>query len=64
MPTYPKMVVFLLLGRSDGAIQMMEQNPPSFNAQVYADPLFDPVRDDPRFERLVELGLRREVDLP
>jgi len=34
------------------------------NFRIYADPIFDPARDDPqRFERIVERALEHSVDL-
>lgn len=35
----------------------------SFDSMVFADPLFDPVRDDPRFEEPVQRKLDVDLDV-
>lgn len=57
------MMLHLLLDRTEPALNLMEQLTPSFRTHVFADPVFDPVRNNPRFKLLVERGLGRNVDM-
>ena len=62
-PDREKLTLLLMIGDTDHSLSLIEQLM-SFDSEVYADPLFDPVRADPRFEQIVERSLRHEVDLP
>lgn len=57
--------ILSLAGQSGPTLDMLEHHVTGIlNFRVYADPIFDPARDDPqRFERIVERALRHSVDL-
>ena len=50
----------LVMNQREAALDHIELD---FTWAVFADPLFDPVRGDPRFEQIVERELRHDVDL-
>ena len=54
-------VILLMLGRELEAYPLLEKIPTIFWQQLYWDPVFDPVRDTPRFQQLlVKLGCAAE----
>ncbi|NBC65839.1 MAG: hypothetical protein GVY07_09330 [Bacteroidetes bacterium] len=63
--TFPgkKMHLMLLLGQNDEALSLIDKVIMPFNVASFADPMFDPVRDDSRFEQMVERGLGVDVDV-
>lgn len=62
VPLGKKMILYLFLGYDVKALDLIE-NMMSFDSVVYADPIFDAVREDPRFKQLVEQNLERDVEL-
>ena len=61
-PAREKLTLLLLVEEAEQALDLIDQLM-SFDSEVYADPLFDPVRDHPRFEQFVEKRLGRDMDL-
>ena len=54
-------VILLMLGREAEAYPLLEKFPTIFWQQLYWEPAFDPVRDTPRFQQLLEkLGCAAE----
>lgn len=52
------------LGRFDEALPFLERTPSSVRRRLYWDPIWDPWRDDPRFQQLmVKLGCVEEYKL-
>jgi hypothetical protein len=56
------MHLMLLLGRNDEALSLIDKIM-SFDSVGFVNPIFDPVRDDPRFEQMVERKLGVDVDV-
>ncbi|MBI5771430.1 MAG: TIR domain-containing protein [Verrucomicrobia bacterium] len=47
-------VILLMRGDTDQALRLLETTPTIFQQQLYWDPVFDSVRDTPRFRQLLE----------
>jgi len=47
-------VILLMLGREEEAYPLLEKFPTIFWQQLYWEPAFDPMRDTPRFQQLLE----------
>ncbi len=52
--TYASGVILLMLGQAEKAFPLLERVPPIFLQQIYWEPVFDSVRDTPRFRQLLE----------
>ncbi|MDR8391872.1 hypothetical protein NC796_12005 [Aliifodinibius sp. S!AR15-10] len=52
----------MLIGENKPALDLLDQTW-SFNPKSYMDPIFDPVRNDPRYEQIVEKKLGRDIDI-
>ncbi|MDZ7658179.1 IS30 family transposase [Fodinibius sp.] len=61
LPFAPKLYTLLLVGQIDPALTMINEGL-NFNSRVYSDPIFDMVRDEPKFVKLVEQKLGREIN--
>jgi tetratricopeptide (TPR) repeat protein len=59
IPFAPRLYTFLLLGERASALDLLESGP-SFHWRVYVDPMYDTVRDDPRFDQIVQRRHGRE----
>ncbi len=54
-------VIWLLRGELERGMELLEKTPTIFRGQLYWDPVFDSVRDTPRFDRLMaKLGCTEE----
>ncbi len=54
-------VIWLLRGEPERGMELLEKTPTIFRGQLYWDPVFDSVRDTPRFDRLMaKLGCTEE----
>lgn len=62
LPPFQKIVLLLLIGENKRALDLLDQTW-SFNAKSYMDPIFDPLRDDPRYEQIVEEKLGRDIEI-
>lgn len=62
LPPFQKIVLLLIVDEKKPALDLIDQTW-SFNAKSYMDPIFDSVRDDPRFEQIVEKKLGRDIDM-
>jgi tetratricopeptide (TPR) repeat protein len=51
--SYSSGAILVMLGQLDRAYPLLEKTPPIFMQQIYWDPLFDPLRDTPRFQQLL-----------
>ena len=59
--TYIHALVLMARGRTEEALSRLKPFPPGSQDRLYWSPIFDPVRDDPRFLRKVkELGVAAE----
>ncbi len=57
-------VILLMRGEEDRAYPLLEKCPPIFWQQIYWDPVFDPVRETPRFRQMLEkLGCAAEYQV-
>ncbi|MDZ7695263.1 MAG: BTAD domain-containing putative transcriptional regulator [Balneolaceae bacterium] len=61
MPPIMKKILFLFAGENKEALDIMDKFT-SFDSIVFADPIYDPVRDDPRFEEMVERKLSLQIE--
>ena len=52
-PGYVRGFVFVALGRFEEALPFLAQTPPVMKRAIYWDTMFDPYRDDPRFQQLL-----------
>jgi tetratricopeptide (TPR) repeat protein len=58
---HPRGYLLTVVGRFDEALPYLEQVQPTFYRDIFWNTIFDPVRDDPRFLRLVDkLGITQE----
>jgi TolB-like protein/DNA-binding SARP family transcriptional activator len=54
IPFAPRLYTFLLLGERTSALDLLENAPAFPHWRVFVDPMFDTVRDDPRFDQIVQ----------
>lgn len=62
LPYPPRIYATLLIGEQEEALELIKQNL-NFHHRVFMDPIFDTVRNNPRFKELVEQKLNRRVTI-
>ncbi|GAA5522769.1 hypothetical protein LQ318_13510 [Aliifodinibius salicampi] len=62
LPNPPRLYSSLMIGEIEVALQLIDQNL-RFNHRVFIDPIFDSIRSDVRFKKLVETKLERKFDV-
>ncbi len=62
LPNALRLYSSLMIGETEIALQLIEQNL-RFNHRVFMDPIFDSIRKDVRFKKLVETKLNRKFDV-
>lgn len=61
LPFPPKLYSLLLIGQKEMALEMIDQRLNFSRDRAYIDPVFDTIRDDPRFKQMVERDLNKEI---
>lgn len=61
LPFPPKIYSLLLIGQKEEALEMIDQRLNFSRDRAYVDPVFDTVRDEPRFKQMVERDLNKEI---
>lgn len=63
LPFPPHLYSLLLIGEKDSALKMLSERLNFSRDRAYVDPIFDTVRNDPRFKKIVEEDLGRQVNI-
>ena len=62
LPFRPKLYSLLMIGQKETALQMIDQRI-DFSRQVYIDPIFDSVRNESRFQQMVERDMNKDIEI-
>ena len=62
LPFPPRLYSMLLIGEKEKALQMVDQRLNFSRDRAYVDPIFDTVREEPKFKQMVQRDLKKDID--